>query len=566
MTRDSRNKSVHAAASEQQDFRQIARQVLEMVGTEFFSMLVKQLGTVLDSECLYIGEFLGRTTDRVRTLAACVEGGRMEAFEFPLAGSPAAKVATGSPCMYARGIRKRFPRDRLLGDLKAEAYVGVPLNDSEGQTRGLIAALFRQPLDLEMDFVLSMLKMFTPRASAELSRKHVEDLLRESEQRYRAFVQMNPDACWRVEFDESIDTSLPEEEQLARLSRSAYVAECNDALVQRLGLERPGQLVGTAVADAVLDKRLMHRSFQALIRSRYRHSTLQVTTVNRKGKRRHFLNHNWGIVENGFLQRVWGSSRDITELREIEAQLRHAQKLDCIGRLAAGVAHDFNNLLTVIRGYTSQLLERTKKADDPCIIGLTEILKAAEKGAALTNQLLAFSRKQGIELQPLDLKRTLREDEQMLRHLMGKNIELMTELEPSLGLVRANAGCMHQVLMNLTVNARDAMPNGGRLLITLSNVDIGETRSPRLAALEPRPYVRLSVTDNGMGMSPDVQVHLFEPFFTTKQGSQGSGLGLSTVYGIVRESGGHIVVESELNKGTTFEIFFPIESSQQIPT
>jgi PAS domain S-box-containing protein len=565
MTPDSRNRSVHAAASEQQDFRQIARQVLEMIGTEFFSMLVKQLAGVLNAECVYIAEFLGRKTDRVRTLAACVGGGRMEAFEFPLAGSPDAEVARGSPCMYARGVRETFPSNRLLGELKAEACVGVPLTDPEGRRRGLIAALFRQPLELEMDFVLSILKMFTPRASAELNRKHAEDLLRESEQRYRAFVQMNPDACWRVEFDESIDTSMPEKEQLATILRSGRVAECNDALVQVLGLERPEQLVGAAVTDAVPDKKLMHRCFQALIRSGYRHSTLEVTTVNRKGKRCHFLNHHWGIVESGYLQRVWGSSRDVTELRETEGQLRRAQKLDSIGRLAAGVAHDFNNLLTVIRGCSSQLLERTGTADDPCIIELTEILKAAEKGAALTNQLLAFSCKQDIERQLLDLKPILMEDEQMLQRLIGKNIELTTELEPSLGLVRANAGCMHQVLLNLAVNARDAMPNGGRLLITLSNVDIGEILPPRLAAVEPGAYVRLSVTDNGMGMSPDVQGHLFEPFFTTKQGTQGRGLGLSSVYGIVRESRGHIVVESELNKGTTFEIFFPRESSQQIP-
>lgn len=565
MTPDSRNRSVYPAAGEQQDFRKIARQVLEMIGTEFFSMLVKQLAGVLNAECVYIGEFVGGKTDRVRTLAACVGGGRMEAFEFPLAGSPDAEVARGSPCMYARGVRETFPGDRLLGDLKAEACVGLPLTDSEGRTRGLIAALFRQPLELEMDFVLSMLKMFAPRASAELNRKHAEDLLRESEQRYRAFIQMNPDACWRVEFDESIDTSLPEEEQLPRILRSGRVAECNDAMVQALGLERPEQLVGAAVTDAVPDKKLMHRCFQALIRSGYRHSTVEVTTVNRKGKRCHFLNYHWGIVENGYLQRVWGSSRDVTELREIEAQLRRAQKLDSIGRLAAGVAHDFNNLLTIVRGYSSQLLERTGK-DDPCIIELTEILKAAEKGAALTKQLLAFSCKQGIERQLLDLKPILAEDEQMLRRLIGNNVELATELEASLGLVRANAGCMHQVLLNLAVNARDAMPNGGRLLFRLSNVDIGETRPPRLAAVEPGAYVRLSVTDNGVGMSPDVQGHLFEPFFTTKQGTQGSGLGLSTVYGIVRESGGRIVVESELNKGTTFEIFFPRESSQQIPT
>jgi signal transduction histidine kinase len=303
-----------------------------------------------------------------------------------------------------------------------------------------------------------------------------------------------------------------------------------------------------------------HAVAQCLIRSGYRYNTIEVTPQDRTGKRRHFLESHWGIVEGGKLQRIWGSSRDITELREIEAQFRHVQKLDSLGRLAAAVAHDFNNLLTIIRGYSSQLLDRMAKDDDACI-GLTEIRKAAEKGASLTHQLLSFSRKQSVEEQLLDLNPIVVEDEHMLRRLIGKNIELRTELEPSLGLVRGNPGCMHQVLLNLAVNARDAMPKGGRLLITLSNVDIGERRAVRLTTVEPGSYVRLCVADTGVGMSPEVQAHMFEPFFTTKERAEGTGIGLSTVYGIVRQSGGHIVVESELNKGTAFEIFFPRDSS-----
>jgi len=150
----------------------------------------------------------------------------------------------------------------------------------------------------------------------------------------------------------------------------------------------------------------------------------------------------------------------------------------------------------------------------------------------------------------------------MLRRLIGKDIELKTELQPSLGLIRATRGFMEQVLLNLAVNARDAMPNGGKLLITLSNADIDEGRPPRLAAIDPGPYVRLSVSDNGMGMSPEAQAHLFEPFFTTKGATKGTGLGLSTVYGIIRQCSGHIIVETEPNNGTTFEIFLPRESSQ----
>jgi signal transduction histidine kinase len=260
-------------------------------------------------------------------------------------------------------------------------------------------------------------------------------------------------------------------------------------------------------------------------------------------------------VENGKLQRVWGSFREITEFRAMEAQFRHAQKLEAIGKLAGEVAHDFNNLLFVIQGYSSQLLECTEKTDN-AYVALTEIVKAAKKGTTLTKQLLAFSRKQSAQLQTLDLNTIVAEDERMLRRLIGGNIELITNLEPSLGLVLADAGHIHQVVLNLVVNARDAMPNGGKLSIALRNVDISETRAPQLDEVEPGSYVELSVGDTGVGMSEEVQEHLFEPFFTTK-GNQGTGLGLSTVYGIVRQSGGHIVVKTAPNKGTTFEIFLP---------
>jgi signal transduction histidine kinase len=440
--------------------------------------------------------------------------------------------------------------------LEAEAWVGVPLNDAEGRPCGLIAALYRQPLDNEIDFVQLMLTMFAPRASAELNRKREEDALQESEQRYRAFIELNPDGLWRVEFEEPIDTTLPEEEQLDRIYRTGYVAECNDALVKTLGLERADQLIGAAITEAALNLETARSGTRSLLRSGYRYSTVETSPVDHQGHRRHFLLNHWGIVENGNLQRVWGSNRDITELRVLEAQFRHAQKLEAIGKLAGGVAHDFNNLLAIIQGYSSQLLEGTEKATN-AYVGLTEIVKAAEKGAALTKQLLAFSRKESVRLLPLDLNAVVAEDERMLRRLIGENIELMTDLEPSLGLVLADAGYMHQVLMNLAVNARDAMPNGGKLSIALLNVDIGEARSPGLAVVEPGPHVELIVADTGVGMSEEVQEHLFEPFFTTKEVNQGTGLGLSTVYGIVRQIGGQIVVETELNKGTTFKIFLP---------
>jgi signal transduction histidine kinase len=557
----SQDNSGQVANGERHDFLTIARRISGTIGAEFFFTLTDQLAAALGAKCVYVGEFIQGRSERVRTVAAYCEGHGMETREFPLAGTPDAKVAMGGPCTYMRRVREAFPDDGLLGDLDVEAFVGVPLSDAEGQACGILAALYGQPLDVELPLVQSILKMFVPRASAELSRKRAEEVVRESEQRYRTFVRLNPDACWRIEFDEPIDVTLPEDEQLARILRYGYLAEGNDALVRRLGLETPDQLIGAAVTDVVQDKAFIHSSIQALIRSKYRFSRLEMNVVDRSGKQDYVVLTHWGIVENEKLQRIWGSSRDITELRSIEAQFRHAQRLDSIGRLTAGVAHDFNNLLTVIQGYSNQLLENMNEAD-AAYIGLKEIRKAAEKAAALTNQMLTFSRKQEIDLRPLNLNTIVAEDEEILRRVIGKSIELTISLEPSLGVVRANSGSIHQLLLNLAVNARDAMPSGGRLNITLSNVDIGEPRRPQLATVPCGPYVRLSISDSGVGMSPDVLAHLFEPFFTTKKETEGTGLGLSTVYGIVRQSGGYITVDSELGRGTTFEIFLPRESPQ----
>jgi nitrogen-specific signal transduction histidine kinase len=251
-----------------------------------------------------------------------------------------------------------------------------------------------------------------------------------------------------------------------------------------------------------------------------------------------------------------GIGRDVTEYKALETRLRQAQRLESIGRLAGGVAHDFNNLLTVIRGYSSLLLEHRKHTDS-AYIGLVEIKRAAEKGAALTKQLLAFSRRKASEPQMIDLNAIIAEDERMLRRLIGDHIELNTNLDPALGLVRADPSDIHQSLLNLAVNARDAMPEGGSLTLATSNIDVDEEHAFRRAGVEPGQYVRLVVADTGVGMSADVRAHLFEPFFTTKDVDKGTGLGLSTVYGIIQQAGGHILVQTEAGEGASFEIILP---------
>jgi signal transduction histidine kinase/ActR/RegA family two-component response regulator len=242
-------------------------------------------------------------------------------------------------------------------------------------------------------------------------------------------------------------------------------------------------------------------------------------------------------------------------LGESEEQLRQSQKLEAVGQLAGGVAHDFNNLLTVIGGYSSILLGKLPK-ESPHLTSIEEIKKASDRASALTRQLLAFSRKQILQPKVLDLNIVVTDLEKMVRRLVGEDIDLLTITSPVLGKVKADPGQIEQVLLNLIVNARDAMPEGGKLTIETRNVALSEDYAQRHAA-QPGPYVMLAVSDTGRGMDAAIQPRIFEPFFTTKGSGKGTGLGLATVYGIVKQSGGNIWVYSEVGRGSTFKVFLP---------
>jgi signal transduction histidine kinase/CheY-like chemotaxis protein len=252
-------------------------------------------------------------------------------------------------------------------------------------------------------------------------------------------------------------------------------------------------------------------------------------------------------------------------LLHLQQQLQQSQKMEAIGRLAGGIAHDFNNLLTAITGYCDLILMSLRPAD-PLYQHGQEIHKAAERATSLTGQLLAFSRKQVISPKLLDLNAVLADMDKMLRRLIGEDIELVTVHRSGLGIVRADPGQIEQVLLNLAVNARDAMPHGGKLTVETANIDFDESFAEQNPDVCPGAYVMLAVTDTGHGMTEDVKSRVFEPFFTTKPLGKGTGLGLATVYGIVKQNGGHISVYSEPNLGTTFKIFLPrIAQARQDP-
>ena len=249
-------------------------------------------------------------------------------------------------------------------------------------------------------------------------------------------------------------------------------------------------------------------------------------------------------------------NRDITERKQLEEQLYLSQKLEAIGRLSGGVAHDFNNLLGVIIGY-SEALQKQMGADHPFREAIEEIQNAGNRAAALTQQLLAFSRKQVLEPKVIDLNMVVSEVQKMLRRLIGEDIALKISLNEDLGMVKADRGQIDQVILNLAVNARDAMPEGGELIIETLNAKLTDADANRYRYVIPGHYVMLKVTDTGCGMDAELQSHIFEPFFTTKEQGKGTGLGLATVYGVIKQSGGYIWVESEVGKGATFKVYLP---------
>jgi len=366
-------------------------------------------------------------------------------------------------------------------------------------------------------------------------RQRAEEALRRSEANYRSLVQGAPNGICRVSAD-------------------GKLLDVNPALVEMLGYGSEAELLAVSLDhDVYRDPgertRILQEHPERLVGVEvgWKRKDGTPITVRLSGRP---VRDAAGAACYELI------AENVTEQRLLEHQLRQAQKMEAVGRLAGGVAHDFNNLLMVIRGHTELSLDRLR-ADDWHYRKVEQIQKAADRAAGLTRQLLAFSRMQVLQPKVIDLNAVVAEMGKMLPRLIGEDIELSIQVEPRLAHVKADPGQMEQVILNLAVNARDAMPRGGKLVIETANVELDEAYARRHPPLVPGRHVMLAVTDNGIGMGAETQSHIFEPFFTTKEKGKGTGLGLATVYGVVKQSGGYIWVYSEPGRGTTLKIYLP---------
>lgn len=461
-----------------------------------------------------------------------------------------------------------FTRDQVAGKLMAELLIPPSLRDSHYRgfarflttgdgpilgTRIEVSALKADgsefPVELSINKVaIQGATLFTgyvrdlsERVKAERSRVQIERALTVSEESYRRLFDSHPVPMWVFE---------PETLRFLTVNRAAIATygyshdEFMDMTIEDI---RPNEDV-KALHNSVADPNRGRVDAGIWTHQKKDGSLIKVSIVSDNIE---FEEHHARVVQ----------ATDVTEKEQLEEQLRQSQKVEAIGSLAGGIAHDFNNLLTGIRGYSAFLLERL--SEEELRREVSEIIRAAESAARLTNQLLAFSRQQVLRPEITELNEIVRDGMSLLERIIGENIEIVTHLDPDAGTVFVDRGQLSQVVLNLAINARDAMPDGGTLIVNCSNVTLDEEYAAAHHGVAPGLYVLLRISDSGVGMDETTRSQIFDPFFTTKK--QGTGLGLSTVHGIINQSGGHIWVYSEPGKGTTFKIYLPRSAAPEDP-
>ena len=446
-------------------------------------------------------------------------------------------LRTGEPLLVTPEVQAELERRgqvELIGAPSID-WVGVPLKIGD-RPIGVLVAQTYAPGVRYGETERHVLQFVSTQVAMAIERKRTEEQLHESERKYRLLFETNPEPMFVYDFE------------------TLRIMAVNEAAITRYGYSE-SEFLALTIRDirsveeqARLEQELARRTDEGAVRTGVRHRAKdgRLFEVDLVARPLEFAGRRARLV----------LARDVTAQRHLEHQLRQSQKMEAVGQLAGGIAHDFNNLLTAILGSTQLLLHATPPGDARRE-DVEEIRNAGLRAAELTRQLLAFSRRQVLAPKVLELNAVVANMDKMLRRLIGDDVELATALHAEAGAVNADPGQLEQVLLNLVVNARDAMPGGGRVLIETTRMTLRDELVERRHRLPPGDYVCLAVADSGLGMDEATQAHLFEPFFTTKEVGKGTGLGLATVYGIVKQSGGYIWVYSEPGRGTTVKVYLP---------
>jgi two-component system, cell cycle sensor histidine kinase and response regulator CckA len=441
---------------------------------------------------------------------------------------------TGRPASIPQSVFERLVAsgDVELVGTSSPSWLGVPLR-SASATIGVLVVQHYTDSNAYTERDLEFLASVGGQIALAIERKRSEAALRDSEARLRVLVEQLPAILWTVDSQLRFTSAL-------------------GAGLTRVGV-KPQDVIGKTMEDFFETSDL---GFLPIAEHR-RAVTGEPGTFHMEWRGGSYACHVEALrAPNGQTYGAICMALDVSDRKKLEAQLRQAQKMEAVGRLAGGIAHDFNNLLMVIQGYAELLIDRSKPGD-AFRRNAEQIQEASQRAASLTRQLLAFSRKQMLAPTVLSIQGVVADMEKILRRLIGEDIELVSVNAPDLWRIKADRSQIEQVILNLAVNARDAMPRGGKLTIETENVEFDNSQARLPVILTPGRYVMLAVTDNGCGMDTETQAHIFEPFFTTKEKGKGTGLGLATVYGIVKQSGGYIWVYSEPGQGTTFKVYLP---------
>jgi PAS domain S-box-containing protein len=518
--------------------RSIAEKISVEIGESFFQSMVTFIAQTFDIKYAFLGELMDEKPDTIKTIAVYSDGKIVDNFEYALADTPCRNVMAGSLCSYPDNVQKLFPKDYMLRDMGVESYIGAPLADSHKKTIGLLVILDTNPLQNE-DMIRSMFQIFALRASSEIERKRSEEVFRESEARFRAIFERSPFGISIANNKGKIIDSNPALQKMLGYTKAELTQKFSE-LTYPEDISKNIHLFEEMVAGRRdhywLEKRYYHKDGSIVW------ANLMVTAI--RGRNKEFK-YNFAIVEN------------ITERKKLEDQLRHAQKMEAVGQLAGGVAHDFNNILTAIIGYAS-LLKLKLKGNEQVMHNVNQIISITERGAGLTQSLLAFSRKQDLSLKPIKLNDLMERVMKLIPRIIGEEIEFRKILSDVKMMVMADSSQLEQVLMNLAGNARDAMQDDGVLTIETEYVMLDLNYVKMQGFGSPGPYALISVSDTGIGIEPETIGKIFEPFFTTKEVGEGTGLGLSLVYGIIKQHNGYVNVYSEPDHGATFKIYLPL--------